>query len=228
MNSLPVLYEDNHLVIVNKSAGEIVQGDSTGDVPLLEKVRQYLKEKYHKQGAVFCGLVHRLDRPVSGAVIFAKTSKALSRMNDLIREHGMTKIYHAIVENDLPQEKGTLVDYMKKNENQNKSYLSPVPKEGYKRAELYYETAGHSRNYTLVEIRLVTGRHHQIRAQLSHAGAPIKGDLKYGARRSNPDGSIALHACKIVFEHPVSHQQVLIEHVPAPEAFEKIWKESIS
>ena len=218
-----ILYEDNHLIIVNKKAGEIVQGDKTGDLPLLEKVRNYLKETYQKPGNVFCGLVHRIDRPVSGIVIFTKTSKALSRMNEMVKTRLMSKRYYAIVENEMPAEEGTLTHYLKKNEKQNKTYSSTIPKEGYKEAILQYRTVGHSEHYTLLEVTLITGRHHQIRVQLSSVGSPIKGDLKYGARRSNPDGSISLHAAIIAFEHPISHQNITVEAIPLNVDFLKIW-----
>ena len=218
-----VLYEDNHLIVINKRAGELVQGDKSGDIPLLEKVRAYLKETYQKPNNVFCGLVHRIDRPVSGIVVFAKTSKALSRMNELVKERQMRKIYHAIVENGLSEPEGVLVHYMKKNEQQNKSYLINTAKEGYKRAELKYRIVNHSNSYTLVEVELITGRHHQIRAQLAAAGSPIKGDIKYGAKRSNSDGSISLHAGKVEFEHPVSHQVISVAATALSDEFAKIW-----
>lgn len=219
-----IVYEDNHLIIVNKRAKEPVQGDISGDMPLLEKVKRYLKETYNKPNRVFCGLVHRLDRPVSGIVIFTKTSKALSRMNELVKERKIQKIYHAIVENPLPSSEGHLIHYLIKNESQNKSYVSPTLKEKYKRAELAYRTIGSSERYTLVEVELITGRHHQIRAQLAYTGSPIKGDLKYGARRSNPDGSISLHAARVSFEHPVNHQRITVNALPLNEEFAKLWQ----
>ncbi|MDL2308306.1 RluA family pseudouridine synthase [Bacteroidales bacterium OttesenSCG-928-B11] len=222
MLSSRILYEDNHLIIVNKLNNELVQGDISGDVPLLEKVREYIKNTYHKQGNVFCGLVHRLDRPVSGAVIFAKTSKALTRMNQLVKERKIDKTYIAIVENRLENAEGVLRNHIRKNEKLNKSFISDIPKEDYKIAELTYKIIGQSKRYTIVEVQLMTGRHHQIRAQLSHAGAPIKGDLKYGARRSNKDGSISLHAAKLKFEHPVSHQMVEVEAPVLSEEFRMI------
>ena len=209
-----ILYEDNHLIIVHKTAGEIVQGDKSGDVPLLEKVRAYIKEIYNKPNNVFCGLVHRIDRPVSGVTLFAKTSKALSRMNELVKNRKVKKTYWAVVEKALSPESGKLEGYLKKNESQNKSYHSFEPKEGYKKAELLYKTLSYSDRYVLLEIELITGRHHQIRCQLSANGAIIKGDVKYGAKRSNPDGSIALHAKKIEFEHPVSHLLIQVETEP--------------
>lgn len=205
-----ILYEDNHLIIVNKLAGEIVQGDKTGDIPLVESVKAYIKEKYNKPGNVFCGLVHRIDRPVSGCVIFAKTSKALSRMNEIVKERKISKIYWALVENAPEKKEDKLIDYLYRNERNNKTYVSATEKKEYVRAELAYTTLKKLTNYTLVEVELYTGRHHQIRAQLSAHGMTIKGDLKYGARRSNRDGSISLHARKVEFEHPVSHEIVSI------------------
>lgn len=210
-----ILYEDNHLIIVNKLPSEIVQGDKTGDVPLLEKIKVYLKEKYNKPGNVFCGLVHRIDRPVSGIVIFAKTSKALARMNELIQKRELHKFYQAWVENPLPSNEGTLCNYLKKNEKENKSYVYDEEIAGSKKAILNYKQIGATKNYYLVEIELLTGRHHQIRAQLATAGSVIKGDLKYGAKRSNPDASISLHAHRVEFEHPVSHQLIRIEAKPS-------------
>ena len=179
-----ILFEDNHLIIVNKLAGEIVQGDKTGDVPLVEEVRQYLKERYNKPGNVFCGLVHRIDRPVSGAVIFAKTSKALTRMNELVKERHISKIYWALVEKapEVPEQK--LVDYVKKDERTNKTAVSPTQKPGYVEAELAYRVVRTLTHYTLLEVELYTGRHHQIRAQLAAHGCIIKGDLKYGVGSS--------------------------------------------
>lgn len=218
-----ILYEDNHLIIINKKAKEIVQGDKTGDTPLVEKVRAYLKETYNKPGNVFCGLVHRIDRPVSGVVIFAKTSKALSRMNEMIRDHKVHKTYRAIIEKSTISGKGKLTGYITKNEKQNKSYYSLTSKEGYQKAELLYEVIGQTERYTLLEVELITGRHHQIRTQLSAHFAPIKGDLKYGAKRSNVDGSISLHAYKIEFEHPVSHQNITVTAKVLQEEFCKIW-----
>ena len=215
-----ILYEDNHLIIVNKMAGEIVQGDKTGDIPLLERVRTYIKETYHKQNNIFCGLVHRIDRPVSGVTIFAKTSKALSRMNELVKNREIKKTYWAVVEKAPSSEEGKLEGYLKKNEKQNKSYHSFEPKEGYKKAELLYKTLSHSDRYVLLEVELITGRHHQIRCQLSANGSVIKGDVKYGAKRSNPDGSIGLHAKRIEFEHPVSHFLIKVE---TEDAFSKLF-----
>lgn len=203
-----ILYEDNHLLIINKLAGEIVQGDKTGDIPLVDSVKEYLKTTYNKPGNVFCGLVHRIDRPVSGAVIFAKTSKALARMNEIVKNREISKTYLAIVEKapDIPEQR--LTDWLFRNEKLNKTFVSHTEKKGYVKAELSYRTVRQLTNYTVLEVELYTGRHHQIRAQLAANGTVIKGDLKYGARRSNPDGSISLHSYKVSFEHPVSHQPV--------------------
>lgn len=216
-----ILFEDNHLLIVNKEPSEIVQGDKTGDVCLLDDVKSYIKETYNKPGNVYAGLVHRIDRPVSGAVIFAKTSKALSRMTLKIKEREFSKTYLAIVKNKPPQEAGELSDYMIKNEAQNKSYIVSSNTKGAKLAQLRYRVIGSSDSYYLLEVELITGRHHQIRAQLAHMGCPIKGDLKYGFPRSNPDASISLHAYKIKFEHPTTKN--LIE-VTAPKPEDNIWK----
>lgn len=216
-----VLYEDNHIIIVNKASGEIVQGDKTGDTPLVETIRAYIKEKYNKPGNVFCGLTHRLDRPVSGVVIFAKTSKALERINNMLKNHEIKKTYWAIVKNTPKQEAGTLVNYLVRNEKQNKSYAYNTEKPNSKRAELNYKVIGKSDNYTLLEVNLITGRHHQIRCQLAAMGCPIKGDLKYGFSRSNPDGSISLHARSVEFTHPVSKERI---HVEAPTPVDNLWK----
>lgn len=211
-----ILYEDNHLLIVNKLPSEIVQGDKTGDVCLLEDVKEYIKEKYDKPGNVFAGLVHRIDRPVGGAVIFAKTSKALSRMTQKIQSREFSKTYLAIVKNKPPKDADELSNYMVKNESQNKSYIVGSNAKGAKLAQLKYRVIGSSDSYYLLEIELITGRHHQIRAQLAHMGCPIKGDLKYGFPRSNPDASISLHAYKLKFEHPTL--KIPIEVVtPKPE-----------
>lgn len=208
---MDVLYEDNHVLIVNKRPGEIVQGDKTGDVPLCELAKAYIKETCGKPGAVFLGVVHRLDRPVSGAVVFARTSKALSRLNEMFRTNKVHKTYHAIVCVPPPQESGTLVHWLTRNERQNKAYAHEKEVPGAKQAVLDYRLIGRSDRYALLEVRLHTGRHHQIRCQLAQIGCVIKGDLKYGAKRSNPDGSISLHARHIAFEHPVSHQPVSVE-----------------
>jgi 23S rRNA pseudouridine1911/1915/1917 synthase len=215
-----ILFEDNHLLVYNKQAGDIVQGDKTGDEPLSERLKLYIKEKYHKPGNVFLGVVHRIDRPVSGAVIFARTSKALTRLNGMLKDGTMQKTYWAIVKQCPPQASGHLVHYMTRNEKQNKSYVSETEKPLSKKAELYYTLIGQSDRYYLLEVQLVTGRHHQIRAQLAHIGCPVRGDLKYGYPRSNPDGSIHLHARRIRFDHPVK-ETVLTVEAPPPE--ERVW-----
>lgn len=213
---MQVLYEDNHLIIVNKAAGQIVQADRTGDRPLADLVRQYVKERYAKPGAVFIGVPHRLDRPVSGCVVFARTSKALQRLNALLREgHQVDKTYWAIVSRHPPAPEGHLTHWLTRNERQNKSYAHPRQVPGSKCAELTYRLIARSDRYFLLQIKLLTGRHHQIRCQLAAIGCPIKGDLKYGAPRSNPDGSISLHARAIAFEHPVSHRPVSVQ-APVP------------
>lgn len=201
---MEVLYQDNHIIIVNKAPGEITQGDRTGDVTLVQQVKDYIKETFHKPGNVFLGVVHRLDRPTSGIVVYAKTSKALSRMNALFRSNNIQKTYHAIVEKPPVPDQGKLVHHLKKNEQQNKSYPVTPATTGAKQAILSYRTIAYSDHYTLLSVTLQTGRHHQIRCQLSAIGSPIRGDLKYGARRSNPNGSISLHAHRIQFIHPVS------------------------
>ncbi|OUO84341.1 RNA pseudouridine synthase [Bacteroides sp. An269] len=218
---MTVVYEDNHLIIVNKTASEIVQGDKTGDVPLSETVKQYLKEKYAKPGNVFLGVTHRLDRPVSGLVVFAKTSKALARLNEMFRKGEVKKTYWAVVKTCPQVEEGELVHYLVRNEKQNKSYAYDKEVNGSKKAVLHYRLIGHSENYYLLEVDLKTGRHHQIRCQLAKIGCPIKGDLKYGFPRSNPDGSICLHARKVCFVHPVSKEQIV---VTAPVPAGNLWK----
>jgi 23S rRNA pseudouridine1911/1915/1917 synthase len=209
-----ILYEDNHLLIFNKLPSEIVQGDKTKDVPLVDLLKVYIKEKYHKPGNVFLGVVHRLDRPASGAVIFARTGKALSRLNEMLREGAMKKTYWAVVKHKPPTEEGHLVHFMKKNEEQNKSYIFENEAKGSKRAELKYKLLTSSDQYHLLEIELLTGRHHQIRAQLAAIGCPIKGDLKYGSPRSNEDGSIHLHARALEFVHPVSKKVICVTALP--------------
>lgn len=211
-----ILYEDNHLIIINKEPSEIVQGDKTGDVCLLDDVKAYIKVKCNKPGDVFLGLVHRIDRPVSGAVIFARTSKALSRMTVKIKNREFSKTYVAIVKNKPPKESDELEDFIIKNEAQNKSYIVSPKTKGAKVAKLRYRVIGHSENFYLLEIELITGRHHQIRCQLAHIGCPIKGDLKYGYPRSNPDGSICLHAKNVSFEHPTLKTQINIS-APLPK-----------
>lgn len=216
-----LLYEDNHVIIVAKRAGDIVQGDKTGDVPLSDMVKQYIKERYQKPGEVFLGVVHRLDRPVSGVVLFARTSKALSRLSDMFRTRQVQKTYWAIVGNEPPQTEGTLTHWLTRNPKNNtaRAYDHEVPNS--KQAILDYRVLAKSDRYWLLEIDLHTGRHHQIRCQLAKMGCPIKGDLKYGAPRSNPDGSISLHARRIRFEHPVSHQQI---DITAPVPDDRLWQ----
>lgn len=206
-----ILYEDNHLIIVNKRPSEIVQGDKTGDTPMSEVVKDYIKIRYNKPGSVFLGVVHRIDRPVSGAVIFARTSKALTRLNSMLREGTIGKKYLAVVQNPPPSNEGKLVHYLKKNEKQNKSYVCQDDKGGAKQAVLTYKLLGASKTFYLLEVELLTGRHHQIRAQLSAIGCPIKGDLKYGFSRSNKDGSIHLHASLVDFIHPVSKKHIAVK-----------------
>jgi 23S rRNA pseudouridine1911/1915/1917 synthase len=218
---MTILYEDNHLVIVNKQAGEIVQGDKTGDTPLSDIVKDWLKEKYNKPGNVYLGVVHRLDRPVSGVVLFAKTSKALPRLNKMFAEHNkVNKTYWAIVQNRPQEPQGTLTHWLTRQEKNNtaRAYDREVP--GSKKAVLDYELIASGDRYHLLEIHLHTGRHHQIRCQLAKIGCPIKGDLKYGAPRSNPDGSISLHARTLTLEHPVNHESI---SVTAPVPDDKLW-----
>ena len=223
---MTVLYEDNHLIAVSKRVGDIVQGDKTGDVPLSDLVKTYIKDKYQKPGNVYLGVVHRLDRPVSGVVLFAKTSKALPRLNKMFAEHqAVRKTYLAIVANKPPQPEGTLTHWLTRNEKQNtaRAYDREVP--GSKKAVLDYRIVAQSERYFLFEIELHTGRHHQIRCQLAKMGCPIRGDLKYGAPRSNPDGGISLHAWRLSLEHPVSHVPLTIE-APVPE--ERLWQEIVA
>jgi len=219
--SVEVLYEDNHIIIINKQSGEIVQGDKTGDMPLSEIVAEYLREKYNKPGKVFVGVIHRIDRPVSGAIIFAKTSKALARMNALVEQRKIRKIYWAIVLQAPEKPEATLVNYLKKNEQKNKSSVTSSQQKGALRAELTYKHISSSDKYHLLEVELHTGRHHQIRVQLSAIGCTIKGDLKYGAARSNPDASISLHSRILEFEHPVSNERIKII---APVPKDNLWK----
>ena len=218
---MEIVYEDNHLIIIYKHSGEIVQGDKTGDVPLSEDVKCYLKEKYQKPGNVFLGVVHRLDRPVAGLVVFAKTSKALTRLNKMFRDGEVHKTYWAITKNLPPQSEGTLTHWLVRNEKQNKSYAYDHEVPHSKKAILKYRLIGQSDHYCLLEVNLMTGRHHQIRCQLAHMGCPIKGDLKYGAQRSNPDGSICLLAHHVEFVHPVSKQLISLDS-PLPE--DKLWQ----
>lgn len=218
---MEVIYEDNHIIVVNKTCSEIVQGDKTGDKPLSEIVKEWLKEKYNKPGNVFCGVTHRLDRPTSGIVVFAKTSKALSRLNEMFKTKDIKKTYWAIVKNKPKQPVGTLKNYLVRNEKQNKSYAYDVEKPNSKLAILHYKVISQSDKYFLLEIDLETGRHHQIRCQLSKIGCPIKGDLKYGSDRSNPDGGISLHARRISFTHPVSKLPIDIVANPPKD---NLWK----
>ncbi len=218
---MQILYEDNHIIIVNKKVADIVQGDKTGDLPLSEKVKDYLKKKYNKKGDAFLGVVHRLDRPVSGAVIFAKTSKALSRLNKMFSNKEVKKIYWAVVKDAPPEEEGKLEHYMIRNREKNKSFAYDKPKENSKYAVLNYKLLTKSNKYFLLEIDLETGRHHQIRAQLAKIGCPIRGDLKYGFSRSNKDGGILLHARYIDFIHPVSKKHIKIE-ADVPD--QNLWK----
>ena len=218
---MQVLYEDNHIIIVNKAPGEIVQGDKTGDEPLVETLKTWLKEKYNTPGNVFCGVVHRLDRPVGGIVVFAKTSKALSRLNDMFRNGQVHKTYWAISRNRPPKSEDILTHYITTIERNNKSYASLNPKSGAKEARLSYRHIASSERYHLLEVNLMTGRKHQIRVQLSSIDCPIKGDLKYGDKRSNPDGSISLMARHIEFEHPVSHKLI---SVTAPVPDDTLWQ----
>lgn len=218
---MTVLYEDNHIIIVNKEVGEIVQGDKTGDKPLSDIVKDYIKVKYNKPGNVYLGVTHRLDRPTSGIVMFAKTSKALTRLNEMFRNDDVTKTYWALVKNAPQKAEDTLIHYLIKNERTNKSAAYDFEKKGTKKSILHYKIVAKSENYFLLEIDLETGRHHQIRSQLSKIGCPIKGDLKYGAERSNLDGGISLHARSISFVHPVSKDRI---NVVAPVPNDNLWK----
>ncbi len=220
---MTVLYEDNHIIAVNKTCREIVQGDKTGDTPLSEVVKAYIKEKYHKPGEVFLGVTHRLDRPTSGVVLFARTSKALTRLNEMFKSHEqIQKTYWAIVEHAPVPAEGRLVHRLVRNEKLNKSFVAKEGARDAKEARLSYRTLTRGDRYTLVEVQLETGRHHQIRCQMAAIGCPIKGDLKYGAKRSNPDGGISLHARQVAFIHPVSKQSTTIT-APVPD--ERIWQE---
>lgn len=221
-NNLQILHEDNHLIIINKRVGDLVQGDKTGDKPLSEIVKEYLKEKYSKPGEVFLGVVHRLDRPTTGIVVFAKTSKALSRMNELFSSRETQKTYWAVVKNKPINTEGTLVHYLKRNEKNNTSKAHIHEVSDSKKASLHYQIVQHLNNYIVLEIALHTGRHHQIRAQLQAIGCPIKGDLKYGFDRSNSDGGIHLHARKLRFIHPVSKIPI---DITAPLPNDSIWND---
>ncbi len=218
---MEVIYEDNHIIAVNKNCSEIVQGDKTGDKPLSEILKAWLKEKYHKPGNVFVGVTHRLDRPVSGIVLFAKTSKALPRLNEMFKNGEIKKTYWAIVKKMPPKEEDELIHFLVRNEKQNKSYAYDEEKSNSKKAILHYKLIGKSDNYYLLEIELKTGRHHQIRCQLAKIGCPIKGDLKYGYDRSNKDGGISLHARYVAFTHPVSKEFI---EVTAKTPDDKLWK----
>lgn len=220
-----VVYEDNHIIVVYKESGEIVQGDKTGDTPLSDIVKDYIKEKYQKPGNVFLGVVHRLDRPVSGLVVFARTSKALSRLNEMFRTGDVHKTYWAITKEQPAELEGRLEHWLVRNEKQNKSYAYTREKPGAKKAILEYKVIGRTDNYNLLEVRLLTGRHHQIRCQLAAMGCPIKGDLKYGARRSNSDGSISLLSRRVQFVHPVSKQLIdIVSPVPGDNLWQDISK----
>ena len=220
---MTVLYEDNHIIAVNKTCNEIVQGDKTGDTPLSEIVKAYIKDKYNKPGEVFLGVTHRLDRPTSGVVLFARTSKALTRLNAMFQSHEqIKKTYWAIVQGCPKQTEARLENWLIRNEVQNKSYITKPNANNAKQAILEYRTLVRGENYTLLEVNLETGRHHQIRCQLAAIGCPVKGDLKYGAKRSNPDGGICLHARKIDFIHPVSKQEICIT-APIPD--DSLWQQ---
>jgi len=220
-NNINIIYEDNHFVAINKRSGEIVQGDKTGDVCVVDELKAFLKKRDDKPGNVFVGLPHRLDRPTSGALLLTKTGKALSKINKLIHDREIDKTYWAIVRNRPPKDSGKLVHWLQKNEKQNKSYASKTEKNGYLKAELEYSIIASSDNYFLLEIKLLTGRHHQIRVQLSEIGCPVRGDLKYGFDRSNRDGSISLHARSLAFVHPIKNEPITIV-APAPK--ENLWQ----
>lgn len=215
-----ILFEDNHLIIFNKQPSQIVQGDKTGDIPLSDLLKAFIKERDHKPGNVFLGVVHRIDRPVSGVIIFAKTSKALTRLTVMFKNGQIHKTYWAVVKNKPPEPSGLLIHYLKKNEEKNKSFAYDKEVEGSRKAELRYQLIGQSENYFLLEVILLTGRHHQIRVQLSKIGCPIKGDLKYGFDRSNTDGSICLHARLVEFIHPVSKEEI---HIVADPPDNNLW-----
>jgi len=221
---MEILYEDNHLIAVNKQVSDLVQPDATGDEVLGDRIKAYIKEKYHKPGEVFLGVVHRLDRPVTGVVIFARTGKALSRMNELFKDHRVRKTYWAVVRNKPPEEEASLVHYLHRDPAQNKSFAYPQPKGSAREARLHYRLVGSTSNYYLLEIDLQTGRHHQIRAQLSRIGSPIRGDLKYGYERSNPNGGIHLHARMVRFIHPVKKTEIQI--IAQPPA-DPLWDEFV-
>lgn len=221
LSKIQVIYEDNHIIVVNKLPGQIVQGDKTGDTSLLDLVKDYIKKKYDKPGAVYLGLVHRLDRPTSGIVVFAKTSKAGSRLSEMFRNHDVKKTYWALTKNRPEGGIGRLTHYLRKNEEKNKSVAKKKPTRGYKEAILDYELKLQSDTYCLVEVKLLTGRHHQIRCQLSAIGSPIKGDIKYGSKRTNKDGSISLHSRHISFMHPVKKEPMSFT---APVIQDDLWR----
>lgn len=225
LEDLEILYEDNHIIAVNKKSSDIVQGDKTGDTPLSDIVKLYIKNKYNKPGDVFLGTIHRIDRPVSGVILFAKTSKALERLNLMFKEKTIQKTYWAIVKNHTPKQQDTLIHYLKKNQQKNKSIAYIKPTDDAKKSELEYKVIHQFNNFYLLEIKPHTGRHHQIRVQLSAIGCPIKGDLKYGFDRSNKDASISLHARKIEFIHPVKKEPIAI--VANPSLLDNLWKESV-
>lgn len=221
-SNIEVLYDDNHIIAVNKKVSDIVQGDITGDKPLVEIVKEYIKEKYNKPGNVFLGVTHRLDRPTSGVLIFARTSKALSRLNEMFKQkQNLTKTYWAIVKDKPKEQNALLSNFLVKDTKQNKSFVCNENKKGAKQATLKYSLISSSDRYYLLEVELITGRHHQIRVQLANIGCPIKGDLKYGYSRSNADGGISLHARKLAFTHPVSKENI---EVVAPVPNDKVWK----
>lgn len=212
-----ILFEDNHLLIINKKPSQIIQGDKTGDKPLSEQLKDFIKERDHKPGNVFLGVVHRIDRPVSGIVIFAKTGKALTRLNNMLKKGEIHKTYWAVVKNKPYPEKGCLINFLRRDEQKNKSFAHDHPVANTQKAELTYELIGQSDQYFLLQVQLITGRHHQIRAQLAKIGCPVKGDLKYGFDRSNPDGSIHLHARSVEFMHPVKHEMIKVIADPPSE-----------
>jgi len=216
-----ILYEDNHIIAVNKRPSDLSQGDKSGDPSLDDEVKKYIAKKYNKPGEVFLGVVHRLDRPVSGVILYARTSKALSRLNEMFRTSEVRKIYLAIVKNRPPEDTGTISHYLKKNEKQNKTYVYDTEVKGSKKASLTYRVAGRSDRYYMLEVILHSGRHHQIRAQLADIGCPVKGDLKYGFSRSNDDGSISLMARRLEFIHPVKKEKIIIT-APFPDG--DIWQ----
>ena len=224
---LDILYEDNHIIAINKKSSDLAQGDKTGDPSLDNEVKKYVGEKYNKPGAVFLGVVHRLDRPVSGVILYARTSKALSRLNEMFRTKDVKKTYLAIVKESPPEEEGTITNFLKKIEAQNKSYVFDKQVNGSKEASLSYRIVGHSERFYMLELQLHSGRHHQIRAQLANVGCPIKGDLKYGYPRSNDDGSISLLARRLEFIHPVSHEKIIITAPFPPGDIWKLFKNSV-